>query len=332
MIDLSTNYMGLKLKNPIVASSSYLWEDPKNIKKAEKSGAAAVVLHSLFEEQLEIQQDELNKFLLQGTESYAEALTYFPEIKDFKFAPDEYIDLLTQIKSDSEIPIIGSLNGVSDGGWIKYAQKIEEAGADALELNIYYIPTDLSINSEKIEENYVNLVKSVKQKIRIPLAVKLSPYFTSTPNLLKKIEEAGADAFVIFNRFYQPDIDIENLEITKNLVLSSSDELRLRLRWTAIMYGKIKPDIAITGGIHTSPDVIKSIMAGTKVSMMTSALIKNGISHIEKVLSDVTEWLSKNDYKSIKSIQGLMSQEKILEPSAYERANYMKILGSYKDF
>ena len=330
MIDLSTNYMGLKLKNPIVASSSYLWEDPRNIKKAEKSGAAAVVLHSLFEEQLDIQQDELNKFLLQGTESYAEALTYFPEIKEFKFAPDEYIDLLKQIKSDSEIPIIGSLNGVSDGGWIKYAEKIEEAGADALELNIYYIPTDPSINSEKIEENYINLVKSVKQKIRIPLAVKLSPYFTSTPNLLKKIEEAGADAFVIFNRFYQPDIDIENLEITKNLVLSSSDELRLRLRWAAIMYGKIKPDIAITGGIHTSPDVIKSIMAGAKVSMMTSALIKNGIEHIEKTLSEVTDWLSKHEYESMKSIQGLLSQENVLEPSAYERANYMKILGSYK--
>ncbi len=330
MIDLSTNYMGLKLKNPIVASSSYLWEDPRNIKKAEKSGAAAVVLHSLFEEQLDIQQDELNKFLLQGTESYAEALTYFPEIKEFKFAPDEYIDLLKQIKSDSEIPIIGSLNGVSDGGWIKYAEKIEESGADALELNIYYIPTDPSINSEKIEENYINLVKSVKQKIRIPLAVKLSPYFTSTPNLLKKIEEAGADAFVIFNRFYQPDIDIENLEITKNLVLSSSDELRLRLRWAAIMYGKIKPDIAITGGIHTSPDVIKSIMAGAKVSMMTSALIKNGIEHIEKTLSEVTDWLSKHEYESMKSIQGLLSQENVLEPSAYERANYMKILGSYK--
>ena len=330
MIDLSMNYMGLKLKNPIVASSSYLWEDPRNIKKAEKSGAAAVVLHSLFEEQLEIPQDELNKFLLQGTESYAEALTYFPEIKEFKFAPDEYIDLLKQIKSDSEIPIIGSLNGVSDGGWIKYAEKIEEAGADALELNIYYIPTDPSINSEKIEENYINLVKSVKQKIRIPLAVKLSPYFTSTPNLLKKIEEAGADAFVIFNRFYQPDIDIENLEITKNLVLSSSDELRLRLRWAAIMYGKIKPDIAITGGIHTSPDVIKSIMAGAKVSMMTSALIKNGIEHIEKTLSEVTDWLSKHEYESMKSIQGLLSQENVLEPSAYERANYMKILGSYK--
>lgn len=330
MIDLSMNYMGLKLKNPIVASSSYLWEDPRNIKKAEKSGAAAVVLHSLFEEQLEIQQDELNKFLLQGTESYAEALTYFPEIKEFKFAPDEYIDLLKQIKSDSEIPIIGSLNGVSDGGWIKYAEKIEESGADALELNIYYIPTDPSINSEKIEENYINLVKSVKQKIRIPLAVKLSPYFTSTPNLLKKIEEAGTDAFVIFNRFYQPDIDIENLEITKNLVLSSSDELRLRLRWAAIMYGKIKPDIAITGGIHTSPDVIKSIMAGAKVSMMTSALIKNGIEHIEKTLSEVTDWLSKHEYESMKSIQGLMSQENVLESSAYERANYMKILGSYK--
>lgn len=330
MIDLSTRYMGLNLKNPIVASPSYLWEDPNNIKKAEKSGAAAVVMHSLFEEQLEIEQMELNRFLLQGTESYAEALTYFPEIKEFKFAPDEYIELVKEVKASSQIPIIGSLNGVSDGGWIKYAQKIEQAGADGLELNIYYIPTDISTKSEKIEENYYNLVKSVKQKIRIPLAVKLSPYFTSTPNVLKNIEKAGADAFVIFNRFYQPDIDIENLEIIPNLVLSNSDELRLRLRWAAIMHGKVKPDIAITGGVHTGTDVIKSIVAGANVSMMTSALIKNGIGHIEKVLTEVTEWLSKNDYKSIRSIQGLMSQEKVLEPSAYERANYMKTLGSYK--
>ncbi|KYC45653.1 MAG: dihydroorotate dehydrogenase 2 [Candidatus Methanofastidiosum methylothiophilum] len=330
MIDLSTNYMGLKLKNPIVASSSYLWEDSKNIKKAEKSGAAAVVLHSLFEEQLEIEQEELNKFLLQGTESYAEAITYFPEIKEFKFAPDEYVELIKEVKSNSEIPIIGSLNGVSDGGWIKYAKKIEDAGADALELNIYFIPTDISLNSEKIEENYSNLVKSVKQKIKIPLAVKLSPYFTSTPHFLKSIEKAGADAFVIFNRFYQPDIDTQNLEIKPNLVLSTSEELRLRLRWAAIMYGKVNPDIAITGGVHTGNDVIKTIMAGAKVSMMTSALIKNEIEHITKVLSEINEWLLMNDYKSIKSIHGLMSQEKVLEPSAYERANYMKTLGSYK--
>ncbi len=330
MIDLSTNYMGINLKNPIIASSSYLWEDPNNIKKAEKSGASAVVLHSLFEEQLEIEQEELNEFLLQGTESYAEALTYFPEINDFKFAPDEYIELLKEVKDSSGIPIIGSLNGVSEGGWIKYAKKIEEAGADALELNIYYIPTDISIDSTKIENNYVNLVKSVKQKIKIPLAIKLSPYFTSTPYLLKKIEEAGADAFVIFNRFYQPDVDINNLEIFPNLVLSRSEELRLRLRWAAIMYGKIKPDIAITGGVHTGSDVIKTIMAGANVSMTTSALIKNGIGHVEKILSEVEEWLSNNNYESIKEIQGLVSQKNVLEPSAYERANYMKTLGSYK--
>lgn len=330
MIDLSTNYMGMNLKNPIVASSSYLWEDPTNIKKVEKSGASAVVLHSLFEEQLEIEQEELNEFLLQGTESYAEALTYFPEIKDFKFAPEEYIELLKEVKENSDIPIIGSLNGVSEGGWLKYGKKIEEAGADALELNIYYIPTDVSFGANKIEDNYINLVKSVKQKIKIPLAIKLSPYFTSTPNLLKKIEEAGADAFVVFNRFYQPDLDVDNLEISPNLVLSTSEELRLRLRWAAIMYGKVKPDIAITGGVHTGTDVIKTIMAGANVSMTTSALIKNGIGHVEKMLSDVKEWLSKNNYESIKEIQGLLSQKNVLEPSAYERANYMKTLGSYR--
>lgn len=330
MIDLSTSYMGLQLKNPLVASSSYLWEDPKNIKKAEKAGVAAVVLHSLFEEQLEIEQEELNRFLLQGTESFAESLTYFPEIKEFKFAPDEYIELIKEVKENLCIPLIGSLNGVTDGGWVKYAKKIEEAGADALELNIYYIPTDLSLNSKKIEKNYYNLLKKVKQKIRIPLAVKLSPYFTSTPNVLKSLEKGGADAFVIFNRFYQPDIDIDNLAIKSNLTLSDSEELRLRLRWTAIMYGRISPDVAITGGVHTGYDVIKAMMAGAKVSMMTSALLKNGIDHIGKVLSETSEWLSKNEYNSIKSIQGLMSQRNILDLSAYERANYMKILGSYR--
>ena len=330
MIDLSTSYMGIKLKNPIVASSSPFWEDIKNIQKAAKSGAAAIVLHSLFQEQTEIEQEELNRFLVQGSESYAEAITYYPEIKEFKFLPEQYVELVKEAKESSGIPIIGSINGVSDGGWIKYAQSIEKAGADALELNIYFIPTDTSMTPETIEQNYFNLIKSVKQKIKIPLAVKLSPYFTSTPNTLKNFEKAGADAFVIFNRFYQPDIDIENLEVNPNLVLSTSDELRLRLRWAAIMYGTIKPDIAITGGVHTGSDVIKSIMAGAQVSMMTSALIKNGIDHIEKVLSEVTEWLSKNDYKSIKSIQGLMSQKNVLEPSAYERANYMKTLGSYK--
>ncbi len=330
MIDLSTSYMGMNLKNPIVASSSPFWEDIKNIKKAEKSGAAAIVLHSLFQEQTEIEQEELNRFLVEGSESYAESITYYPEIKEFKFLPDQYVDLVKEAKQNSTIPIIGSINGVSDGGWIKYAQKIENAGADALELNIYYIPTDFSKNCVEIEQNYSNLIKAVKQKVKIPIAVKLSPYFTSTPNILKTFEKAGADAFVIFNRFYQPDIDIENLEVTPNLILSSSEELRLRIRWSAILYGKIRPDIAITGGIHTSNDVIKSMMAGAKVSMMTSSLIKNGISHIEKVISETTNWLLNHEYDSIKSIQGLMSQRNVSSPSAYERANYMKLLGSYR--
>lgn len=330
MIDLSINYMGLNLKNPIVASSSPFWEDIKNIKKAEKYGASAIVLHSLFQEQTELEQEELNRFLVEGSESYAEAITYYPEIKEFKFLPEQYVELVKEAKDSSGIPIIGSINGVSDGGWIKYAQKIESAGADALELNIYFIPTDISKNCELIEQNYFNLVKSIKQKVNIPVAVKLSPYFTSTPNTLKNFEKAGVDAFVIFNRFYQPDLDIENLEVTPNLILSSSEELRLRIRWAAILYGKIKPDIAITGGVHSGADVIKSIMSGAKVSMMTSSLIKNGIEHIEKVLSETSDWLSSHEYESIKSIHGIMSQKNVSSPSAYERANYMKALGSYK--
>jgi dihydroorotate dehydrogenase (fumarate) len=330
MIDLSTSYMGLKLKNPIVASSSPYWDEIKNIQKAEKSGAAAVVLHSLFQQQTEIEQEELNRFLFEGSESYAEAITYYPEIKEFKFLPEQYVELVKEAKETSSIPIIGSINGVSDGGWIKYAKQIETAGADALELNIYFIPTDASMASELVEQNYFKLIKSVKQKVKIPVAVKLSPYFTSIPNALKNFENAGADAFVIFNRFYQPDIDIENLEITTNLVLSSSEELGQRIRWAAILYGKIESDIAITGGVHNGNDVIKSMMAGAKVAMMTSALMINGISYIDKVLSEITNWLSVHKYESIKSIQGIMSQQNISSPSAYERANYMKMLGSYK--
>lgn len=330
MIDLSTNYMGLKLKNPVVASSSPFWEDVTNIKKAEKSGASAIVLHSLFQEQTEIEQEELNRFLVEGSESYAEAITYYPEIKEFKFLPEQYVELVKEAKENSGIPIIGSINGISEGGWLKYAEKIENAGADALELNIYFIPTDTSKTSSAIEENYFNLIKSVKQKVKIPVAVKLSPYFTSIPNIMQNFDKAGADAFVIFNRFYQPDIDIENLEVIPNLTLSSSEELRLRIRWAAILHGTIRSDIAITGGVHTGQDVIKSIMAGAKVTMMTSALIKNGIGHIDKVLLEVKEWLEIHEYDSIKSIQGIMSQKNVASPLAYERANYMKTLGSLR--
>ena len=247
MIDLSTTYMGLDLKNPLVVSPSPLCEDIDNIRRMEESGSAAVVIHSLFEEQIALESQDLDYYLTQGTYSFAESLTYFPDLGDYKLGPDEYLEHIRRAKEAVDIPIIGSLNGVSTGGWIKYAKAIEEAGADALELNIYYIPTNPNMTSEQVEGMYADLVRGVKTRVNIPVAVKISPYFSSTPNMARRLDRVGANALVLFNRFYQPDLDIENLEVVPNLVLSTSDELRLRLRWVAILYGQIQADMAVTG-------------------------------------------------------------------------------------
>lgn len=330
MADLSTVYMGLQLKNPLVASASPLCEAVDNIKKMEDAGASAAVLHSLFEEQITMEEQSLNQYLLQGTEHFAEALTYFPDVEDFKFAPDEYLNHIRKVKENIDIPVIGSLNGVSTGGWIRYAQEIAEAGADGLELNIYYLPTDPDKASQEVENAYIELVKVVSQKIEIPVAVKLNPYLSSIPHLSKKLHEAGASALVYFNRFYQPDLDIETLDVTPDLKLSHSDELLLRLRWVAILFDRIDIDFAITGGVHTAEDVVKTIMSGAKVAMMTSALLKNGIDHLEVLRTNLIEWMEKHDYETIKTMQGMMSQKSVAEPAAFERANYMKVLKSYK--
>lgn len=330
MVDLSTSYMGLDLKNPIVVSPSPLCEEIDNIRTMEDVGAAAVVLHSLFEEQITMEEQELNRYLVQGTESFAESLTYFPELGEYRFSPDEYLEHVRQAKKAVEIPIIGSLNGVSTGGWIRYAKAIEEAGADGLELNIYYIPTNPDMTSQKVESIYIDLVKTVKNSVRIPVAVKLSPYLTSTPNIIRSLDKAGANALVLFNRFYQPDLDLEHLEVVPNVGLSTSNELRLRLRWVAILYGQIKADMAVTGGVHTAEDVLKTMMVGAKLAMMTSALLKSGIQHLEKVLNNLVSWMEKHKYESIQQMQGTMSQRSVAEPAAFERANYMKVLHSYK--
>jgi dihydroorotate dehydrogenase (fumarate) len=329
MIDLSTNYMGLKLKNPLVASPSPLCEDIDNIRRMEGSGAAAVVLHSLFEEQITLESREVDRYLTQGTESFAECLTYFPDLDNYKLGPDEYLEHIRRAKDAVDIPIIGSLNGVSTGGWTRYAKGIEHAGADALELNIYYIPTNPDITSDQVERMYMDLAKNVKSSVHIPVAVKLSPYFSSMPNMAHQLDQAGADALVLFNRFYQPDLDMENLEVTPNLVLSTSDELRLRLRWVAILFGHVQADMAVTGGVHTAEDALKAIMAGASVAMMTSALLKNGIEHLGKVRADLLRWMEEHEYESIRQMQGSMSQKSVAEPAAFERANYMKVLSSY---
>jgi dihydroorotate dehydrogenase (fumarate) len=295
----------------------------------EEAGAAAVVMYSLFEEQIIHESLELDYFLTRGTESFAEALTYFPNIGKFTLAPEKYVETLKKTKLAVNIPVLGSLNGVSSGGWIEYGRKIQDAGADALELNLYYLPVDLDLTSSQLEDNYLKLVSDVRAGISIPLAVKLAPFFTALPNFAKRLVDAGADGLVLFNRFYQPDLDLENLEVVPNLVLSNSDELRLPLRWIAILYGKVKADLALTSGVHTSEDAIKAIMAGANVAMSTSALLKRGTNAIKDILTGMEEWLVAHDYESVQQMRGSMSQGAVAEPAAFERANYMKVLNSF---
>jgi dihydroorotate dehydrogenase (fumarate) len=273
---------------------------------------------------------ELDYYLNKDAESYAEALSYFPEVGRYTLGPEVYIEQVKKLKAAVDIPIIGSLNGVSTGGWIDFAQKIEGAGADALELNLYYLPTDVDITSAELETAYVTLVNNVCTKVNIPVAVKLSPSFTALPNFTRRLVDAGAKGLVLFNRFYQPDFDLEALEVTPNLKLSSSNELRLPLRWIAILYGKVKADFALTSGVHTSSDVLKAMMAGAKVTMIASALLKKGPVKATKILAKLTSWMEEKEYGSIQQMQGSMSQGAVADPSAYERANYMKVLNSYR--
>lgn len=329
MVDLSTDYLGIRLKNPLVASSSPLCENLENIIEMERKGIAAVVLHSLFEEQVVLQEKELNYALTENTERYAESLSYFPDIDDYHFAPEEYIKYLAKVKRSVQIPIIGSLNGISSTGWIRYSKKIEEAGADGLELNIYYLPTRPDLTCQSIEEIYLDLVRELRQNIKIPIAVKIGPYFNSLVNFCNKLIEAGADGLVLFNRFYQPDIDLIEMLVKPNLELSTSSELRLRLRWIGILFNKIKTDLAVTGGVHTVEDVLKGILAGAKITMMTSALLEKGIPYIDMLLKGTEEWLRKHNYSSINELRGILSEKKVKETDAFERANYMKVLNSY---
>ena len=329
-MDLTTKYLGLELKNPIVPSASPLTQNLDSAKLLEDAGASAIVLHSLFEEQLTHESGELDHYLNYGTESFAEATSYFPEPEEFKLGPIEYLDLIADIKKSLEIPVIGSLNGISKGGWIDYAKNIEQAGADAIELNVYYIPTNADVSSEEIENMYVDTLKAVKDSVNIPVAIKLSPFFTTMANMAKKLDNAGADGLVLFNRFYQPDFDLDALEVIPNLVLSTNWEMRLPLRWLAILYGNVKADLVATSGIRGYEDVLKVMMAGGSAAMMASELLRNGVGRIGEMLSDIEKWMEENEYDSIKMMQGSMSQKSCAEPAAFERANYMKTLQSYK--
>ena len=328
-MDLTTKYLGLKLRNPLVPSASPLTEDLDNIKRMEEAGAGAVILHSLFEEQLTQEKESLEETLSQGN-SFAEATSFFPTPGEYRLGPEDYLEHIAKAKKAVKIPVIASLNGATNGGWIDYAKEIEKAGADALELNIYYIPTDFNLTSTQVEQRYIDIIKSVRKAVSMPLSVKLSPFFSSFANMAKRIDEAGANGLVLFNRFYQPDIDLESLEIKPSVLLSTPQARRLPLRWIAILHGHIKGDLAATSGIHNAQDAVKMLMAGAKVTMLCSVLLKQGIGQIRQIESDLKRWMEEHEYTSVSDMIGSMSQQKCPNPEAFERAQYMKVLCSYK--
>jgi dihydroorotate dehydrogenase (fumarate) len=329
-MDISTNYMGLNLRSPLVASASPLWDSLDNIKRAEAAGAGAVVLYSLFEEQIRHEREMVNYYLTHNTESYAEALSFFPEPPTYHARPDEYLELIRHAREAVNIPIIASLNGSSIGSWTRFARRMQDAGASALELNIYAIPTDMDTPGSEIEQNYIDIVSAVKQSVTIPVAVKLGPYFSNMANMARKLDHTSVDALVLFNRFYQPDINLETLEVEPHVLLSTPQALRLPLRWIAILYGRIHAHLAATSGIHTSDDALKVLLAGANVAMMTSALLKDGIEHLKVVEQGMLEWLEANEYESVNQLRGSMSQLHSPDPAAFERAQYMRALTTYR--
>jgi dihydroorotate dehydrogenase (fumarate) len=329
MTDLTTTYMGLKLKNPIIAAASPLSKKAELVRRLEDSGAGAVVMYSLFEEEITHESNALDYFLNRGTDSFSEFSSFFPDWEKYGMGPDNYLDQVQKLKSTVDIPIIGSLNGVTSGGWVDYASKIEQAGADALELNIYYLPTDANLNSEKIEKSYLDLVGDVHARIRIPLAIKLSPSFTALPHLASRLAKAGAGGLVLFNRFLQPDLDIDTLEVVPHMKLSTSADMLLPLRWTAILYGKLKTDLAFSGGVHSGRDAIKALMAGASAVQMASELLEKGPERVGEILTEMSSWMDSYEYRSVEQMRGCMSQQSAAHPDLFERANYTKALVSY---
>jgi dihydroorotate dehydrogenase (fumarate) len=329
-VNLTTHYLGMTLRSPLVASASPLSKNLDTIRRLEDAGAAALVMHSLFEEQIALESNQLDHYLDYFTDASAEAITMYPQQKDFVLGPDEYVNYIRKAKAAVMMPIIGSLNGVTPNGWVAYGKEIEKAGADALELNVYYIATDLATEGAKVEKMVVDVLKAVRKSVRIPIAVKLSPYVSATANMANTLAAAGANGLVLFNRFYQPDLDLETLEVVPTLSLSTSDELRLPLRWIAILYGRVPVDLALSTGVHTYIDVLKGLMAGASVTMMTSELLHNGIERIKTIESEITQWMDEHEYTSVAQMLGSMSQKNVPSPAAFERANYMKVLQSWK--
>lgn len=329
MTDLKTHYLGLELKNPLVAAASALSKKIGHVKRMEDAGISAVVMYSLFEEQITHDSLAFNYYMERGTERFAESLDYFPNLDRYNVGPDEYLEKIRQYKQAVEIPVIASLNGVSNSGWVDYAQKMAQAGADALELNTYYLPTSPEITALELEDNTVELVQAVYEHIDIPVSVKLSPFYSALPNLAQRLVEAGAQGLVLFNRFIQPDIDIEEMEVDPTLHLSTSAELLLPLRWMAILYGRVEADLALTSGVHTGVDLVKAVMAGANVAMVASEFVANGIERATEMLAEMENWMSAYDHVSVERMRGSMSQQHVENPAAFERANYMKALQSY---
>lgn len=324
MVDLRTTYLGLALNSPLVVSASPLSRDVDSICRLEEAGASAIVLYSLFEEQLRQEEADLDYHLNAGTESFAESLTYFPQPSEFQTGPEGYLEHIRKAKSSVRIPIIASLNGSTLGGWTKFAGEIQRAGADAIECNIYSIPTDPRVTAEQIENTYLNIVRAVKSAVTIPVAVKLSPFFSNMANMAHRLDHAGADGLVLFNRFYQPDIDLEELEIRPNVLLSSQQSMRLPLTWIGILYGRLKASLAATSGVHGAEDVVKLLMVGANVTMLCSALMRNGINHLRHVDRELRDWMEAHEYESVLQMQGSMSQLRSPDPGAFERSQYMR--------
>jgi dihydroorotate dehydrogenase (fumarate) len=330
-MNLATTYMGFPLRHPLIPGASPLTNDVDAVRRLEDAGAPMIIMHSLFEEQILREEIAITRSMETPKECYAEALSYFPEPEDFELGPNEYLDQIRKVKSAVSIPVIGSLNGVTASGWIRYGKLIEQAGADGLEINLYEVAADLDERGERVERDLIDVVRSVRKAVSIPVAVKLSPFYSSFGNFVWQIDNAGVNALVLFNRFYQPDLDIENLDILPVVRLSNSSELLLRLRWLAILFGKVTADMAVTGGVHTATDAVKAIMAGASACQMVSALLRHGPAYLKTLHDELVRWMEEHEYESLQQMQGSLSLQRVPNARAYERANYAKILQTWED-
>lgn len=327
---LRTTYMGLSLNSPIIVSACPLSEHTDNIVKMEESGAGAVVLFSLFEEQIRMEEARFNNVLAETSYAFPEAMDYFPDLEDFDMGVDDYLEHIRRAKERVSIPVIASLNGITSEGWIDYSRQMEAAGADAIEVNIFFIPADIAMSSSEVEHRYLNIIQTIRNEVKIPVAVKLNPYFSATGNMALRMKNAGADALVLFNRFYQPDFDINELVLRNDLQYSEANEIRLPLLWTALLYGKVDLSLAATTGVQSAVEVIKYLLAGADVVMTASSLYKHGIPYLKTMNKELHDWMYMMGFDTLDAFRGLMSQQHIADPTAYERANYIRILERMK--